>query len=145
MLEKITKITEGYKIILDGSELFVPEDPSNRHFQLIQEEIQNGFVVELEELPQGSPNLTFAQMLIGLVSEAWITEQEGDDWLRGILPATVITVIDQLPPEQRFIAKARAIRPTEVIRNDPLVNALAQFAGKTQEELDTFFQTYSQV
>lgn len=95
--------------------------------------------------PQSIPNLSFAQLLIGLVGEGWISEAEGEEWLKGNLPPTVLAVIDQLPPNQRFVAKARATRPTEVVREDPLVNALASFAGKTPEELDQFFQMYSQV
>ena len=95
--------------------------------------------------PAPIPNLSFAQLLIGLVTEQWITEVEGEAWLAGTLPTAVLTVIDSLPQEQRFAAKARALRPSEVLRSDPLVTAMGTAAGKTTEEINTFFQTYSGV
>lgn len=91
------------------------------------------------------PNLSFAQLLIGLVTEAWITEAEGEAWLAGTLPTAVLLVIDSLPAGQRFAAKARALRPSEVLRSDPLVAAMGTAAGKTSAQIDAFFQTYAQV
>ena len=100
----------------------------------------------VEEGPIPVPNsITFAQLLIGLVTEQWITEAEGEAWLAGTLPTAVLTVINSLPQEQRFAAKARALRPSEVFRSDPLVTAMATAAGHTEEEIDTFFQTYAGV
>lgn len=89
--------------------------------------------------------LSFAQLLIGLVTETWITETEGTAWLQGVLPAAVETLITSLPQEQQFIARARASRPSEILRNDPLVVSLGAAQGKTEEELDDFFRTYSGV
>lgn len=89
--------------------------------------------------------LTFAQLLIGLVAEGWISEADGDGWLAGDLPAPVLALISTLPAEHRFAAKARAIRPSEVLRRDPLVEMLGAAQGKTSQQLDTFFVTYSQV
>ena len=90
-------------------------------------------------------SLTFAQLLIGLVTEAWITEAEGEAWLTGTLPAPVLSLIASLPTNQQFAAKARAIAPSIVIRTDPLVEALGAAQGKTAEQLDTFFTTYASV
>lgn len=95
--------------------------------------------------PVPVPNLSFAQLLIGLVTETWITEAEGEAWLAGTLPGTVLLVIDGLPEGQRFAAKARALRPAEVLRADPLVAAMGTAAGKTEAEIDAFFQTYAGV
>jgi hypothetical protein len=89
--------------------------------------------------------LTFAQLLIGLVEETWITEAEGEQWLQGILPDAVLTVIDTLPLSQQFAAKARAISPSVILRNDSFVTALGASELKTPEELDTFFTTYMSV
>lgn len=89
--------------------------------------------------------ISFAQLLIGLVSEGWITEAEGEGWLVGILPAQVLQLITTLPEEQRFVAKARATRPSEVYRSDPLVVMLGVAQGKTEEDLDDFFHLYSNV
>lgn len=87
--------------------------------------------------------LSFAQLLIGLVTEGWITEADGDAWLVGTLPAPVLVLITSLPADQQFAAKARAIRLSEVMRADPLVVALGAAQGKTPEDLDQFFRTYS--
>lgn len=95
--------------------------------------------------PHEIMKMTFAQLLIGLVAEGWITEAEGDGWLAGTLPAPVLALIATLPANMRFAAKARAIRPSEVLRRDPLVEMLGAAQGKTPEQLDAFFATYSQV
>ena len=95
-----------------------------------------------EPVPQ---SITFAQVLIGLVTESWITEADGEGWLAGTLPTQVTSLISTLPAGEQFAAKARAIRPSEVLRNDPLVMALGAAQGKTVEELDDFFRTYSGV
>lgn len=89
------------------------------------------------------PDLSFAQLLIGLVTEEWITEAEGEGWLVGTLPAAVLAVIGTLPTDQQFAAKARASRPSNVERGDPLVTALSAAEGKTSEEIDAFFATYA--
>jgi hypothetical protein len=93
--------------------------------------------------PEPVPDLSFAQLMIGLVSEGWITEAEGEAWLTGTLPAPVLALIGTLPAAQRFPAKARALRPTIVERTDPLVSALGAAQGKTDAQLDDFFQTYA--
>jgi len=89
--------------------------------------------------------LSFAQLLIGLVAEGWITEAEGEAWLAGSLPAGVLDLIATLPQAAQFPARARAVAPSYVVRLDPLVVALAQAQGKSDTELDTFFTTYAQV
>ena len=100
---------------------------------------------KVAEVTRQSMRLSFAQLLIGLVSEAWITEAEGEAWLAGTLPFNVLMVIDGLPADQRFPAKARALRPSEVLRADPMVEAMGTAAGKTDAEIDAFFLTYSKV
>ena len=37
--------------------------------------------------------LSFAQLLIGLVTEGWITRAEGEAWLANVLPAPVAYLI----------------------------------------------------
>ena len=95
--------------------------------------------------PAPIPNLSFAQLMIGLVSEGWITTAEGEAWLTGTLPAPVLALIATLPLAQQFAAKARALRPTIVERTDPLVSALGAAQGKTPEQLDDFFRTYAAI
>lgn len=98
-------------------------------------------------LLQPSPNrkLSFAQLLIGLVTEGWITEAEGEAWLGQILPAAVLQLINSLPPSQRFAARARASQPSVVLRDDPILNSLAVAQNKSPADLDRFFVTYGSV
>lgn len=97
------------------------------------------------EQERAAMSLTFAQLLIGLVAEAWITEAEGEAWLTGILPSSALDLIATLPEAERFAAKARTARPSVILRNDPLVNALAEAQGKTPDDLDAFFTAYAAV
>lgn len=113
--------------------------------------VEGGALVERTDLEpsiedlRASMRLTFAQLLIGLVAEGWISEADGEGWLEGTLPAAVLGVIASLPPEARFPARARAIRPSVIERTDALVGLLAASEGKTPEEIDAFFTTYAGV
>lgn len=96
--------------------------------------------------PPPVPPLTFPQLLFGLLSESWITEAEANAWLVDrALPTSVETLLATLPAEQQFLARARALQPTQIIRTDPLVESLGTAQGKTSEELDNFFRTYAGV
>ncbi len=87
--------------------------------------------------------LTFAQLLIGLVTEGWITQAEGTAWLINRMPpAPVTALINQLPAAEQFTALARVVQPSEVLRLDPLVVSLGAAQGKTPAEVDQFFITY---
>lgn len=96
------------------------------------------------ESVRAAASLSFPQLLIGLVTDGWITESEGDAWLGGDLPADVAAFIDALPADQRFAARARASQPSIVLRTDPLLNAMATSKGKSDEDIDLFFETYAQ-
>ncbi len=110
---------------------------------------------EIAALPKAQPysaqarrasmKLSFAQLMIGLVAEKWITAAEAEAWLAGTLPFALLVVIDTLPEDQRFPVKARAIRPAEVLRSDPMVAAMGFAAGKTEADIDVFFLTYASV
>ncbi len=146
MLHNIRKTKFGYIAEFNDHEWNIPDDPGNRHWQMIQEEIANGATV-IDELVQSSiPDLSFAQLLIGLVSEQWITIEEGRAWRdRVSLPAQVKAVIDALPIEQQFVAETKALAPSIILRSDPLVSAMAAAAGRSEAEIDEFFVKYSGV
>ena len=136
---------ETYTADIDGT-VWCNITPVSRFYQNVLEAIANGEPVGTPPIPPVViPNLSFAQLMIGLVTEGWITEAEGEGWLVGTLPAPVLTVIGTLPVNQRFAAKARASRPSDVERADPLVAALATAEGKTSAEIDAFFTTYAAV
>jgi hypothetical protein len=146
-MQNIIKTANGYRATIDGMVWDIPDDPNNRFRKAVQDAIDAGASVAdapLTALPVPQ-EVTFAQLLIGLVTEGWITEAQGDDWLAGKLPLPVVALIGALPEDRRFAAKARAARPSVVLRADPLVNALAAARGLTAEQLDAFFATYSRV
>jgi hypothetical protein len=101
----------------------------------------NGAIAVGPAVTVQTTQITFAQLLIGLVTEGWISEAEGEAWLTGTPPAPVLTLIGQLPQAARFAARARALRPSIVLLSDPLVQALGAMQGKTAE-LPAFFNTY---
>jgi hypothetical protein len=90
--------------------------------------------------------LSFAQMMIGLVNEGWITPEEGRAWRDRVgLPPSAVALISSLPVEMQFAAETRALAASEILRSDPLVEALGAAESKTPEQLDQFFTTYAQV
>lgn len=95
--------------------------------------------------PRISMQLTFAQLMIGLVAMGWITKPEGIAWLGGTVPVAVNALIASLPADQQFAALARAVRPSVVQRLDALVVALAAVQGRTDAQMDAFFVTYAAV
>lgn len=119
--------------------------PASYMWAEVQERIAGGEEVIDLTGPQPEPipqSLTFAQLLIGLVAEGWITESEGNAWLEGRIPDAAEMLIATLPEGQRFAARARASRPSVVMRDDPLVIALA---ASQKRDLDPFFQKYANV
>lgn len=94
---------------------------------------------------RASMQLSFAQLIIGLVTEGWITEPDGQGWLVGTLPPAVLATINLLPAGQQFAAKAKATRPSVVLRLDPLVEMMALAQGRSPSEIDAFFRTYASV
>ena len=134
---------ETYSADIDGT-VWSGITPASRFYADVQAAIASGEPVGAPPtLPVVIPDLSFAQLLIGLVTEEWITEAEGGGWLVGTLPAPVLAVIATLPTAQQFAAKARAIRPSVIVRADPLVAALAAAEGKSSADIDAFFTTYA--
>ena len=104
----------------------------------------------IEPAPEPGPepvpvSMSFAQLMIGLVAEQWITEEDGRLWLTGTLPPQVISTISLIPAEQRFAATAKATRPSVVNRADALVQMMALAQGRSDAELDDFFRAYASV
>jgi hypothetical protein len=132
-----TYTSEAQTTVTDGQGTFVPCDPKNSDWQRI---VQSGVEIAPHvPAPQSVPDISFAQLLIGSVMEGWITEAEGEAWIAGTLPAALLTLIATLPVEQRFAVKARALRPSIIVRADLLVNAFGQAKDKTPAEIDAFF------
>ena len=103
--------------------------------ELSPEEVASHQATDQKDLPE----LSFAQMVSGLVYLGWITEAEGLAWIDGILPGDVEALIATLPVPVRFAWRARAARPTSILRQNPIVNALAAHKDKTPAQVDQFF------
>lgn len=140
----IKKVSAGTQFSLPNGDVVSPAYAgwSNGEYALVEAPIEPAPPPAPDPVPS---SMSFAQLLIGLVTEAWITEAEGEAWLAGVLPAQVTALIATLPVEQQFAAKARAARPSEVLRMDPFVVSMGAAQSKTPEELDQFFCTYSGV
>lgn len=133
-----------YKYLSDTIVAVFDEDGISRMSMLASAVPEEETILPADTAVQPVPqSISFAQLIIGLVTEGWITQAEGEAWLVGTLPTAVEAVINSLPANQRFIARARATRPSEVLRSDPLVASLAAAQGKTTEGIDNFFRTYS--
>ena len=117
---------------------------SNGECELIEVAVSPAPEPEPHDLRTGM-RLSFAQLLIGLVSEQWITEADGNGWLIGVLPPSVEATINLIPADQRFAARAHAARPSDVLRLDPLVQRMALAQNRSPEEVDDFFARYAAV
>jgi len=143
---EISRVAAGGWIALPNGDLVSPAQAGWANGEYSLEEVPAPVPPTAEELlaqSRQAMRLSFAQLMIGLVSEGWITTAEGEAWLTGTLPAPVVALIATLPTAQQFPAKARALRPTVIERNEPLVTMLGAAQGKTDAQLDTFFQTYA--
>ena len=113
----ISMVLEGYQFTLPNGDVVSPAYAgwSNGEYELVEVVVEP--VTEPEPYDQRADmRLSFAQMLIGLVAEEWITEADGNGWLVGVLPPSVEATINLIPADQRFAARARATRPSEVMR-----------------------------
>lgn len=108
-------------------------------------------VEQLLAVERGRMELSFAQFIIGLTEQGWITEAEADAWLAGsALPAAVTAAISQIPAQAgeqkpRLRAKARALRPSTVVRTNELLALMAAQRGATGAQLDDLFRTYAAI
>lgn len=82
--------------------------------------------------------LSFSQFLVGLVTEGWISEEEGDAWTEGTLPSSIVTMIQTLPVEQQFAVRTHAKRMTEIARTDTLITLF----DVPVDTMDNFFLKY---
>lgn len=89
--------------------------------------------------PPITPRISFAQLLIGLVRRAFITEPEAFEWASGTLPAIIIAMIASLPNEMRLPATLRALRPTDIDPDDLLVNMMVAQQNLSPQQKHEFF------
>lgn len=107
---------------------------------------------EVLEEERAAMSLSFAQFVVGLVEQQWVSPQEGSAWLSGsALPAAVEAALGTIPETAeggsmpRLRARARALRPSEVQRNNELLLLMASMQNASPEDLDGFFRSYAAI
>ena len=94
-------------------------------------------------------SISFRQLIIGLTREEWITLEEGRGWLqRNGIPDVAAAMLDDAFPEDpqaRFEAETTMLAVDTIHRSHPLVAALAAQQGRSEAEIDGFFETYARV
>lgn len=143
----IFSVEEGSTVRLPTGEFISPtfDGWTDGEYELIAAPVDVLSDAELLQIERENMTLTFPQMLIGLVIDGRITEAEGEGWLVGTIPNIAMQLVNTLPAQQRFGAKARLLKPQFISRVEPLTGALGAYCGMTDEDLDTFFRTYANV
>lgn len=88
-------------------------------------------------------NLTYDEFIYGLMTEGWISELEALNWLRrDSLPAALQAEIDTLAPQAKRKAMVLLYTAASFNRLDQAIQRMAQAFNKSDEVMDTFFETY---
>lgn len=88
--------------------------------------------------------ITRLQLLLGLTRAGLITSAEGEDAAAGIrIPSLIVSVFNALPSDQAVAARIRWNAMTVCERANPLVAAVAAASGKTSQEMDDLFRSWS--
>lgn len=78
MIENIIQTATGYRATIDGQEWTIPDDPGNRHFQMVQDAIAEGATVTVEEPPTPTPDPKLVGILFdGIMCSATAADQAG--------------------------------------------------------------------
>lgn len=105
------------------------------------------------ELNRPPSEITFRQLVLGMLAAELISGQEADDWSadRNAFPAIISAIIDALPSRQRLPALITARTMTTVERTNALIAAAAavQLPDASQEERDAardaYFAAWAQI
>lgn len=84
--------------------------------------------------------ITALQFLLQAAADGIITQLEALNAAKtGAVPAVIQEVFDSLSPVESFAAAVKWARMTTVLRDDPLVSAVAAQLNMTSEDVDEFF------
>jgi hypothetical protein len=107
---------------------------------------------EILTVERSSAQLSFSQFIVGLSEQGWINQTEANNWLSAnSLPAAVEAAIAKLPEtapdgsNPRLRARARALRPSVILRTNELLLMMAAMRGATAAQLDDFFRVYATI
>ena len=127
--------------IIDGIEVYVPNNMANRHRQMIKEWEDEGNTIEPYIEPVDVPQvISRSQMLRALNHQGLLTSQEViDAAVSGIVPASIQAVFDNMSESDKTDAIVLWATMTQAERNHPLVSALALANSMSEEDIDNFF------
>lgn len=78
-------------------------------------------------------------LLIKANEFGWFTEAECVAWIGGTLPQDVSALIDTFPENERFKLRLSALRQETVPRETPLILAIMNLRGVTEEQMDSVY------
>ena len=127
--------TDGYHLLegsihkLDGFlDLIIPEINDNQKLvEIIFDEVNNNFTYKIEEKPIEIPNT---------ISQRQLRTQLA---LNGFDLSDVQAIIDSLPDPNKTIAQIAWDYSLTFVRNDALLNSIADILGITESELNDIF------
>lgn len=126
MINNIIQTTNGYRATIDGIEWTIPDDPGNRHWQMVQDAIAEGATVTVEE----PPPLAIPQEVSRFQAKAALA-------LAGKLAQADAAVAASNDP----ILQLAWAEATTFKRNSPGIAALAGGIGLDDAALDALFTT----
>jgi len=115
------------RVILDGDEFesAVPDDPRNRHRQMISEwEAAGNTIPAADDVQPIAPPLTARQLRLGLVTNGFSLDQ---------VEAAIAAIED---PQQRAVASIEWEYASQFERSHPLIAQVGAALGLTAEQID---------
>lgn len=106
-------------------------------YQMVEGEVHQIF--DIEDLPPPS-EVTDYQFFQALAKMGLISEQEALDSNKGVIPSTLMGLIDTLPEDERFGAKMTLSGATSYHIDHPLTNTLARAMNWTPKQKNELFR-----
>lgn len=135
-------------VVIDDTEMTVPDDMSNRHRRAIAEweAVGNAIPVYVEPpapVPEEISDRQFFQQLaiLGLVTQ----EEALAAVMTGTLPAAMENFIAALPEEERFPARMLLSGATGFRRSHPLTTEFGAMQGMDAADIDNLWRQASQL
>lgn len=119
----------------DGA--IIPLDNANSDYIKVAAWVAEGNVIaEADPLPMPPIVLTRRQFFIALNVNGYLTEQEA---AQSAIPASVLAYFETLPAPQKSAAIITWYQMTQVAQDDPMVEALANILGMSEQQIQDFF------
>ena len=131
------------KAEIDGETLFIPVDPTNRHYR---EHIVEAGITPAAYAPPPEPvpeAVTPRQLVLGLLHDGHLTAAEAEAWTQGTLPAGIETALATLPVAEAVDARISLRTLREARRDDPLTAILAAVHGLDDAAVDDAFRRWA--